>query len=61
MNNSEPLGLKKGSIRAILALTALGATVGIYLCLGYAPEWLITITAMSFAWYFKSRENGDVA
>lgn len=63
MNGFEPLGLPKGSVRAILALLAFGATVGVYIYSlyrtgqGQAPEWLITLTAATFAWYFKNREE----
>jgi hypothetical protein len=53
--NNEPLGLPKGSVRAILALgTLLGASL--FMFKGVIEfEQFMTMTAAVFAFYFSSK------
>lgn len=52
-----PLGLPKGSVRALYALLGLGGAIGLYYITGNVPDWLIAIVGMSAAWYFKTRDE----
>ena len=55
MNESEPLGLPRGSVRAILACAVIGGTIGLYGLTGHAPDWLISAFGTAFGFYFGSR------
>ena len=51
----RPLGLPKGSIRALLAITAIGGSI-ILECLSIGtPEWLITLDGVIATFYFYGR------
>ena len=55
MNEEEPLGLAKGSVRAIIAL-ALVATLCITSVLADAvPKGLLGIAAIAIGYYFGTR------
>jgi len=51
----EPLGLPKGSVRAILAISVISGTMFIYLWSGEVPDWLISAFGTAFGFYFGSR------
>jgi len=51
----EPLGLPRGSVRAILAMAVVGGTMFIYLWKGEVPDWLISAFGTGFGFYFGSR------
>lgn len=57
MNMDNPLGLPKGSIRAILAimLSATACFMGISAGAYEMPEWLMTILTAVVAFYFGNR------
>ncbi|RLI74772.1 hypothetical protein DRO97_05120 [Archaeoglobales archaeon] len=52
---NEPLGLPRGSIRAILALVTIGGTIVLYGLTGNVPDWLISAFGTAFGFYFGSR------
>jgi hypothetical protein len=52
---NEPLGLPRGSIRAILAGTVVGGTIVLYGITGNVPDWLISAFGTAFGFYFGSR------
>lgn len=52
---SEPLGLPKGSVRALLAIGVVFGTVFIHLVTGEVPDWLISAFGTAFGFYFGSR------
>lgn len=56
-NEKGPLGLKTGSVRAIIVLTLI-ALAGIFLYLDKSlPEWLIALVVMGVSFYFGTRQN----
>lgn len=56
LNASEPLGLPRGSVRALLAIMVVGAFVG-RLALGFAIDATLTgICVLVLRDYFMSRE-----
>lgn len=61
MNPNEPLGLPHGSVRAILALMVVGATVGAYALSGQVAEGLIGIAGMVIGYYFGTRSGSGPA
>lgn len=54
---NEPLGLPKGSVRAILAIAVVGGTIFIHLWSGQVPDWLISAFGTAFGFYFGSRSR----
>lgn len=56
----EPLGLPRGSVRALLALSAWLSFLGIILWRGEAPEELSALVGVITITYFNARsQNGD--
>ena len=56
--NKTPLWLPEGSIRAIIALLFVGATIVLYGVQGAVPEGLIALDGAVVAWYFKKSDPG---
>lgn len=54
-NASEPLGLPRGSVRAILALMVTGVTLYITASTGQIPTDLGLIATTIVGWYFGTR------
>lgn len=55
VNGIGPLGLKTGSIRAIIVLVLI-ALAGIFLYLNRTiPEWMVALVIMAVTFYFKDR------
>jgi len=52
---NEPLGLPRGSIRAILALIVISGTLLAHFLSGEVPDWLISAFGTAFGFYFGSR------
>jgi len=52
---NEPLGLPRGSVRAILAGLVIGGTIALYGLTGSVPDWLISAFGTAFGFYFGSR------
>lgn len=66
MNRNEPLGLPRGSVRAILALLLVGSTIvfnGAAIVTGGAPDpTTIGLTGMVVGYYFARRDvDGQTA
>lgn len=65
MNKNEPLGLPRGSVRAILALLLVGSVVvfaGVSMVTGNAaPESMIGLAGMVVGYYFAKRDNDEDA
>ena len=53
--SKEPLGLPKGSVRAILAVTTIGGAVAMYMAGITVPDWLISMAGTAFGFYFGTR------
>jgi len=56
--DNEPLGLPKGSVRALMALAVIGGTMFIYLWTNEVPDWLISAFGTAFGFYFGNRARG---
>jgi hypothetical protein len=55
---NEPLGLPKGSVRAIIALGIVGGSMMlVYVKNGDAPDWIISAFSTTFGFYFGSRAS----
>ncbi len=52
-----PLGLPKGSVRAILSMTIISSAILIYLIKGTVPDWLVTAFGTAYGFYFASRRD----
>ena len=52
---NEPLGLPRGSVRAILAVAVVSGTMFIHFWTGEVPDWLISAFGTAFGFYFGSR------
>lgn len=66
MNSSEPLGLPRGSVRAILALAIVGSTIvfnGIAMVTGGTPDaTTVGLAGMVVGYYFAKRDgDGTIA
>lgn len=60
MPNLLPLGLPKGSVRALIALIVVGGSLGFYLTHGDLPQSLLGILGVIIGYYFGSRAaNGQ--
>jgi len=57
MKCEYPLGLPKGSIRAIMSIGLCAAAIVLYAYKGVTPDWLIGFAGMAIAWYFKTRDT----
>lgn len=53
---NEPLGLPKGSVRAIIALSLVGAAIFVSVT-GIDSDLLAGLSGMSVAFYFKKRDE----
>ncbi len=56
-NSEAPLGLPKGSVRAIIALTLITTTAYLSVTTGEVPEGLIALSGAVGIYYFKTRES----
>lgn len=54
---SQPLGLPRGSIRALLTIMALAGGLYIALTVFTAPEWLVILLTMIIKDYFQARDK----
>jgi len=52
---NEPLGLPRGTVRAILTFAIVGGTLIIYVVKGDVPDWLISAFGTAFGFYFGTR------
>lgn len=52
-------GLPKGTVRAVLALALIGATIAATFIKGSAPDGLLTLSGAVVAWYFKRTEGEE--
>lgn len=61
MNASEPLGLPRGSVRAILALAVVGCAVYLFgTGQGVSVEF-VAFSSPVIAWYFAARQAENAA
>jgi hypothetical protein len=58
LNSSEPLGLPKGSVRALIALSIVGAGIYAFLSGKISTEQFITVTSIVTGFYFATKTNG---
>jgi hypothetical protein len=56
-NKEEPLGLPKGSIRALLALGSVGSAIWFIATNIDVPEWYYAGIAVIVAFYFVSKKT----
>lgn len=61
MNRNEPLGLPRGSVRALLAIVIVGAGVAGMLMGRILPEWFLGILTLVLGLYFGGRSTTDTA
>lgn len=61
MNPNEPLGLPHGSVRAILALLIVLATIAYMFVRGTPSTEMMTLSAMVVTWYFVKRDGDEPA
>lgn len=58
-DKTKPLGLPDGSIRAVLAIITVGATIAVLVNLaldtGKVPDMLTVLGSTAFGWYFGTR------
>ena len=61
MNTSEPLGLPRGSVRAILALLTVGVTMGVNAVLvlngGTVDAGFLGVGTLVLGYYFGTRQS----
>jgi len=55
----EPLGLPRGSVRAIMALMAWVTFLAVIVWRGTVPQELAALIGVLTVSYFRSREKGD--
>ena len=55
----EPLGLPRGSVRAIMALLAWATFLGVIVWRGTVPQELAALIGVLTVTYFRSREKGE--
>lgn len=53
---TEPLGLPRGSVRAIISLIIISSAIVIYLVKGEVPDWLVSAFGTAYGFYFGSRK-----
>ena len=58
-NNKNPLWLPVGSVRAIIALTVVGAGVGMFIAKGNVPEALVGIIGLVIGFYFGKKAGEE--
>lgn len=58
LNGTEPLGLPRGSVRAILALLVAGTAMLLFAAQREVTDGLIGLVGVVLAYYFNSR-NAD--
>jgi len=51
----EPLGLPRGSVRAILSIGVVFGAIILYALTGNVPDWLISAFGTAFGIYFGQR------
>ena len=56
MNKTEALGLPPGSVRAILALTLVAATIVLTITTGKVPPELAVMASMAVGSYFQKSQ-----
>lgn len=61
MNKTEPLGLPRGSVRAILALMITGAVLALTVIRGAIPTDLVPLASVVVTYYFVTRDNAGPA
>lgn len=61
MNTTEPLGLPRGSVRAILALMIVAATLGVTIIKGAIPTDMVPLASAVVMFYFVSRDAAGPA
>lgn len=61
MNKNEPLGLPRGSVRALLAIIIVGAGVAGLLMGRVMPEWFLGVLLLVLGLYFGNRATTDEA
>ena len=54
-NNEKPLGLPKGSVRAILALGTTATTCVSYMLTGQVSKELLSLTTLAWGFYFGQK------
>ncbi|AGK61506.1 hypothetical protein Asulf_01528 [Archaeoglobus sulfaticallidus PM70-1] len=54
--SNEPLGLPRGSVRAILAIVTVGGAVVMHAMNITVPDWLISMAGTAFGFYFGMRK-----
>ncbi len=59
MNNDKPLGLPKGSVRALLALGIAFSAIYVYITKDAIPEGLITLAGAVIAFYFGTKSGSE--
>lgn len=58
--NGEPLGLPRGSVRAILAIMIVAATLYMVAATGVMPQALTGMAGVVVGWYFGARGANGV-
>ena len=59
MNPNGPLGLPKGSVRALLAVSLVGASVYGFVAGQIAGDQFLQLVTMAAAFYFLDKRNGN--
>lgn len=58
-NAQEPLGLPKGSVRALLALGLVAAAIGGFAMKMIPGDQFVQLVTMAAAFYFLDKRNGE--
>ena len=58
MNGEQPLWLPQGSVRALLAMALVGATIASAFVRPEIVAGLLTLTTVVIKDYFQARQNG---
>jgi len=56
MEEERPLWLPAGSVRAIIALSTVGAMIALLAMSGNVPEWFIAVVGSVIGFYFAKKE-----
>lgn len=54
-DETQPLWLPAGSVRAVLALVVIGGAIVMQVAVGAVPEWLQPLAGAAFGYYFGAR------